>query len=44
LHLSRSDEILRTLQAGTHVVMDRYAYSGVAFSSGAFPFCARAGR
>jgi hypothetical protein len=25
------------LTAGTHVVVDRYAYSGVAFSSGALP-------
>jgi dTMP kinase len=27
-------DILSALRAGTHVVMDRYAYSGVAFSSG----------
>jgi dTMP kinase len=28
-----SAALLRTLRAGTHVVMDRYAFSGVAFSS-----------
>jgi dTMP kinase len=27
------EEILRTLRAGTHIVMDRYSFSGTAFSS-----------
>ena len=29
----KADQLLRTLQRGVHVLLDRYAYSGVAFSA-----------